>query len=336
VTVPRLVLVAGSTATARIEGISAAGADPELMAHTPAADLEIVEYGRPVLAPVLPVSPSGCPTPAVITRAVGELVGFETVAIDAGLARPTAAPTVTLGGEPGGDVREPRPVGNARELFDRGRELGRALPGELVVGETVPGGTTTAMAVLAALGERTAVSSSLPENPLALKREVVGAALESAGLAEGGASGEPLLALERVGDPVLAAVAGLVTGASDAGRPVTLAGGTQLAAAAALARHAGVDGRLSLATTAFLAADDSAAIGELAAELDLELTVTDPGFDRTSHPATDAYVAGEAKEGVGMGGALAMAERAGVPMADVRERLVELYDGLVADSEVGP
>jgi uncharacterized protein (TIGR00303 family) len=335
-TPPRLVLVAGNTDTARIEGISAAGADPDLMAHTPAADLEIVAYGRPVLAPVLPVSPSGCPTPAVITRAVRELVGFETVAVDAGLARPTAAPTVGLGEEPGGDVREPRPVGNARELFEAGRELGRALPGELVVGETIPGGTTTAMAVLAALGERTAVSSSLPENPLGLKREVVKAALDSAGLAEGGASGEPLLAVERVGDPVLAAVAGLVAGADDAGRAVTLAGGTQLAAAAALARHAGVEAALSLATTSFLAADESAAIGGLAADLELELTVTDPGFDRRSHPATDAYVAGEAKEGVGMGGALALAERADVSMADVRERLVDVYDGLVADREVGP
>jgi NaMN:DMB phosphoribosyltransferase len=135
---------------------------------------------------------------------------------------------------------------------------------------------------------------------------------------------------------VLAAVAGLVAGADDAGRAVTLAGGTQLAAAAALARHAGVEAALSLATTSFLAADESAAIGGLAADLELELTVTDPGFDRRSHPATDAYVAGEAKEGVGMGGALALAERADVSMADVRERLVDVYDGLVADREVGP
>ena len=325
-------LVAGTTATARIEGISAAGADREAMAHTPAADLEIVAYGRPALAPVVPVSPSGTPTPAVVTRAARELLGFETLAVDAGLARPAGAPTVRVGDEPGGDVREPRPVANARNLFAAGRRLGGALPdGELTVGETVPGGTTTAMGVLAALGERTAVSSSLPENPVELKGRVVREALAASDLEAGGAAGDPLLAVERVGDPVLAAVAGLVTGAVDAGRRVTLAGGTQMAAAAALARHAGVEAPLSLATTSFLADDDSAAIRALAADLDLDLVVTDPGFDRASHPAMDGYVGGEAKEGVGMGGALALLADSGVPMADLRERVTVVYDRLGAE-----
>jgi NaMN:DMB phosphoribosyltransferase len=58
----RLVVVAGSTATARIEGNSAAGAGPELMVHTPAADLELLAYGRSVGAPAVPVSPTGTPT----------------------------------------------------------------------------------------------------------------------------------------------------------------------------------------------------------------------------------------------------------------------------------
>jgi NaMN:DMB phosphoribosyltransferase len=41
-----------------------------------------------------------------------------------------------------------------------------------------------------------------------------------------------------------------------------------------------------------------------------------------------AYAVGEAKEGVGMGGALWLAEREGVPMAAVRERLITTYDRL--------
>jgi len=65
---------------------------------------------------------------------------------------------------------------------------------------------------------------------------------------------------------------------------------------------------------------------------DLDLTATDPGFSAADHPATDAYVRGEAKEGAGMGGALALADRAGVPMASVRERVVEVYDRLLADA----
>lgn len=302
------------------------------MVHTPSADLEIVTYGRPVQAPVVPVSPSGCPTPAVITRAVRELLGFEMLAIDAGLASPTCSPTVAIGDSAGRDVRHPQPVSTAQDIFEAAHQLGSALPDdELVVGETIPGGTTTALGVLTALGERATVSSSLPENPVSLKREVVGEALEASGLSEGDTAGDPTETLQQVGDPVLAAVAGLTVGATNSGTAVTLAGGTQMAAATALARHAGVDTSLTLATTSFIAADETGGIRELANDLDVDLTVTDPGFDTVSHPAMDAYVAGEAKEGVGMGGALALADEANVSMSAVRERIAVVYDRLVGE-----
>jgi len=324
-----VVLVGGATETAAIDGISAAGATPRLLAHTPSADLEIVAYGRPVGDRVVPVSPSGCPTPAVVTRAVREVVGFDPVAVDAGLARPTWAPTVDLGESPGGDIRDARPVPDAADIFESARDFGRDLPDEeLLLGETIPGGTTTAMAVLSALSERPAVSSSLASNPLDLKRGVVDDALAASGLSRGDAAGDPIEAVRQVGDPVLAAVAGLSVGAARRDATVTLAGGTQMAAAAALARHASVDAPLELATTSFVAADDTADIRGLAADLDLELTVTDPGFDQCAHPATEAYVAGQAKEGVGMGGALALTDRRGASMAAIRGRVVSLTDRL--------
>ncbi|MDL5363105.1 nicotinate mononucleotide-dependent phosphoribosyltransferase CobT [Halalkalicoccus sp. NIPERK01] len=327
----RFVLVGGNTDTARIDGISAAGANPDAMIHTPSADLEIVEYGHPVQAPVVPVSPTGCPTPAVVTRAVRELLGFDVLAVDAGLARPTTAPTVTIGDGAGRDIRTSDPVASASETFEAARRLGRCLPdAELVIGETIPGGTTTALGVLTALGEQPTVSSSLPENPLSLKRDVVSEALGTSGLSPGSTAGNPIETVQCVGDPVLAAVAGLTTGATATGTTVTLAGGTQLAAAAALVRHAGTDVSLSLATTSFLAADDTAGIHDLANDLDVNLT-TDPGFDTVSHPAMDAYVAGEAKEGVGMGGALALADAADVSMAIVREKIADIYDRLVSE-----
>ncbi|MFD1645050.1 nicotinate-nucleotide--dimethylbenzimidazole phosphoribosyltransferase [Haloarchaeobius litoreus] len=332
----RLVVVAGSTQTAAIDGISAAGADADALRHTPSADLEILEYGEPVRSPVVPVSPTGCPTPAVATRAVREHVGFDVTAVDAGLARPTGAPTVDLGDEPGADIRDVDPVPNAERLFERARSFAAGLPDdELAVAETIPGGTTTALGVLTALGERPAVSSSLPENPLDRKRRVVEAALVASDLEPGGAAGDPVEALRRVGDPVLAVVAGFVVGATETDTRVRLAGGTQLAAAAALARHAGVDTALSLETTSFVADDDSAAVHGLADDLDLTLRATDPGFEQRDHPATNAYVAGEAKEGVGMGGALAMAARDGVSMATVRETVVDLVEDLLATRAAG-
>ena len=328
----RVVVIGGTTGTARIDGISAAGADPDAMQHTPSADLELLEYGLPVLSPVVPVSPSGCPTPAVVTRAARELLGVETLAVDAGLAQETGAPTVEIGDEVGVDIREERSVPGASELFESARRLGRALPDdEVVIGETIPGGTTTALAVLAALGERETVSSSLSTNPLSLKRRVVEEALAASDLSTGDAAGDPIEALRCVGDPVLAAATGFVRGASEGDTTVTLAGGTQMATAGALARHAGCEAPLTLATTSFVARDESANIEELASDLDLDLVVSDPGFDRLDHPATNAYVAGEAKEGVGMGGALALCERAGVPMETLRERVVAMYERLTGD-----
>ncbi|WP_237561012.1 nicotinate-nucleotide--dimethylbenzimidazole phosphoribosyltransferase [Halococcus sediminicola] len=313
----RFVLVAGTTETAHIEGISAARADPDLMAHTPSADLEIVEYGQPVQAPVIPMSPTGCPTPAVITRAVRELIEFDTLALDTGLVRPTSAPTVALEAMPGRDIRHPRPVDSAMDTFEAARQLGRSLPDdELVIGETIPGGTTTA------LGECAAVSPSLPENPFALKQAVVDEALAASSLSAGETADEPVKTVRHVGDPVLAAVAGLTVGATTTDTSVTLAGGTQLIAAAALARHAGVDATLSVTTTSFIADDKTVRLNELANDLSLDVTVTDPDFHRRNHSAMNPYVAGEAKEGVGMGGALALADRAGVSMADIREQVV--------------
>ena len=329
----RLVLCAGTTRTAEIDGISAAGADADLMAHTPSADSEILTYGRPVRAPVVPVSPTGCPTPAVVTRAVVEELGIDAAVVDAGRAEPPGAPTVTVGARPGKDIREPDPVPSAPGAFAAARQFGRKLPDdEIYLAETVPGGTTTALGVLTALGESDvlgdrAVSSSLAENPLALKRRVVEEALESSALEPGDAADRPTVALRRVGDPALAVVCGLAAGALETDTAVTLAGGTQLVAAAACLRHGGYDRSLSLSTTSFVAEDPSVDLERAATALDLDVTVTDPGFT-DDYPAMAAFNAGEAKEGVGMGGALELADRTGLPMTDVRSRLLEVYGRL--------
>ena len=330
-----VLLPAGTTETALIDGISAAGASPELMAHTPSADVEILEYGAPTTAPVTPVSPTGCPTPAAVTRAVREVVEFDLAVVDAGLAEPTAAPTVDLDVDPGNDVREPVAVPDAAAVFDRAHAFGASLPDDdLLIGETVPGGTTTALGVLTALGEPAGVSSSLPDNPIERKRRVVDAALEASALEPGACEGRPLAAVRAVGDPVQATVAGIAAGALERGTDVTLAGGTQMVAIAAILRHTGVDDPLSIATTSFVADEQGNRLGEVCSRLDCELTVTDPGFDERDHVAMERYCAGEAKEGVAMGGALSL-----VPdgrMDAVRERLEVVCDRLGIDGTTGP
>jgi len=328
----RFVLVTGTTRTAEIDGISAAGSDPDLLAHTPAADAEIVRYGDLVRASDVPQSPTGCLTPAVVSRAVVELLDLDVTVVDGGLAEPTGAPTTSVGARPGRDVREQDPVPSAPGAFEAARQFGRALPAdEIVLGESIPGGTTTALGVLRALGEREAVSSSLPENPIDRKRAIVEEGLAASALEPGDAADQPKRAVRRMGDPVLAVASGIALGAVETDCAVTFAGGTQMATVGALLRHAGVDGRLALATTAYVARDSSADIRGLASDLELGLTVSDPGFDESDHVAMERYEAGEAKEGVGMGGLLALAERAGLSGTVVRERVATLADELMAE-----
>jgi len=327
-----MMLVAGTTETARRDGLSAAGADPDLLSTTPAADAELLTYGRPVRTGTVPVSPSGCPTPALVTRAVRELLAFDLTVIDGGLAEPTAAPTVSVGAGVGRDIGEQDPVPTAYGAFEAARQFGHKLPtDELWLAETIPGGTTTALGVLRALGEDAMVSSSLPANPVERKEAAVEEGLAASSMAPGDAAAEPKRAVRRLGDPVLATLAGLTAGAVETDTAVTLAGGTQQLAVAALVRHGGYEGRLGLATTSYVADDGSADLRASAADLALDLTVTDPGFDASDHVGMARFVAGEAKEGVGMGGALAMADRAGIPMADVRDRFATIYDDLLGD-----
>ncbi len=326
----RVILAAGATETARIDGISAAGASPELMRYTPPGDAEILSYGEPIAAPVTPVSPTGCVTPAAVTRAVREVRTFPVTIVDAGMLAPTAAPTVDFGTEAGADVRKPVAVSDADRIFERARRFGAALPDEAVlIGETIPGGTTTALGVLTALGEPIGVSSSFVTNPIERKRAIVEEGLTASGLEPGDCVDAPIEAIEAMGDPVQATVAGITTGAIASGIDVTLAGGTQQLGIAALLRHGGIDASLTVATTAFVAEDRGDDLRAAGDRLDFELVVTDPGFDREYHVAMGRYCAGEVKEGVAMGGALSLVDDG--ELSTVRDRFVAVCDRLGID-----
>jgi hypothetical protein len=81
---------------------------------------------------------------------------------------------------------------------------------------------------------------------------------------------------------------------------------------------------LELATTSYVA--DHVDLAPAASDLDLDCTVTDPDFadERLSEYVTVG------REGAAMGGALALARRAGVLDA-VEGRTLALLDSLVAD-----
>lgn len=310
---PAFWCVLAHTDTCLIPGISAAGLTENLRVFTPAVDAEVVWSGRPRRLPQPPSHPSGVPGPAAITRAALGLAEVEPCFVATGLRVWPEAPVRRVAGPPGGNIIHGKGVPNAAHLFEEGCALGQAVAREtraLVLGESVPGGTTTALAVLLSLGlaAEGRVSGSVPNNAPALKAAVVRAGLAAAGLEPGAGSADPLAAVARVGDPMQPLAAGIAAGASQAGSDVLLAGGSQMVAVAALL--AAFDGpaaleHLAIGTTRWVIEDPAADVAGLARDVspDLALLAINLNFATSRHASLHAYEHSLVKEGVGAGGA---------------------------------
>lgn len=328
---PLFLFVLSNTATAHIPKISAAGKSPEFTDYTPAGDAEIVETGNIISVPVLPITPPyNTPTPAIITRAALKLTGVPHMFVNAGLKFVPEIDFVDLMAKPGCDIRENVAVHDAKGIFERAQKLGRDLmdrTDHLVIGESIPGGTTTAMGVLNALGYDGNVSSSSCSNPLDLKNKIVKEGMDASGVEFGSLRDDPLHAITCLGDPMMVAVAGIVSGID--GIDVVLAGGTQMAAVFAVIKHLGIDtGNISIATTKYVVDDASANFGELVDELDIPVYAADPGFGASHLPGLQRYEAGDVKEGVGAGGAMYLAQMHGVSQEELRLEVEKICEEL--------
>ncbi|MFP4546092.1 MAG: nicotinate mononucleotide-dependent phosphoribosyltransferase CobT [Methanomassiliicoccales archaeon] len=326
----------GNTETAKIPGLSAAGAVPEITDRTPAADMELLLYGRCRSIEGVPVTPDGIPTPAIITMSALQLTDMPTMVVNGGTFVRPQTPYVDLGGQGGSDIRTTGPaVQGTEEVFGRAVQLGRSLAGMsdyLVLGESVAGGTTTALAVLAALGYDAdgKVSSSLPKNPHPLKAEVVQRAISDSGLEE---DPHPLEAIEAVGDPMIPAAAGLAVGAASR-IPVLLSGGTQMCAVLAVVK--GIDpsvlGNLALGTTKWIIDDRESDILDLVAQCaQVPVLASGLNFSDSRYHGLRVYEEGVVKEGVGAGGSTiaAVASSGGdLDMEVMLSRIEENYQGL--------
>ena len=163
-------LTISHTETCTIPGITIAGATPELAKYTPAADAEFLRYGRCKSIDEIPATPDGKPTPALITRAALGMAKIPNMIIDAGSAHSPKTPYIHTGLLPGKNIQNEPGLGidEVKNAIEYGKQIGEslgALADCLVLGESVPGGTTTALAVLRAFGTKT-YSSSMPENIL--------------------------------------------------------------------------------------------------------------------------------------------------------------------------
>ncbi len=339
-------LLLAATESAAVPGISAAGATPASRRLTAAADAELLLLGPSAHRPhALPPLPAGV-SPALISHVVLRGLALEPLVVDLGCAVAPAVPHLRLaaplgGGGPArclssGMALEPARV---EALLEQGRRWGaaaRLTARPLLLAECVPGGTSTAQAVLTGLGLPVAglVSGSLREPAHGLKQQLVTRGLAGAGLSAtpagptgpqtAGEAGLVRAVLAAVGDPMQALAAGLVLAAVEQERWVLLAGGSQMAAVLALAlalAPAGLRPRLAarcgVVTTAWVAGEAGSDLGRILTLIGERWGVEPLAFAAGLrfaagvHPALRAYEQGYVKEGVGAGGLALLWELSG-------------------------
>jgi uncharacterized protein (TIGR00303 family) len=324
---PMFLCVLSNTKTAHIPKLSAAGKTAELTDYTPAGDAELMETGNIISVPVLPMTPPyDTPTPAIMTRSALKLTNAPYHFINSGLIVTPEVPFIDLKAEPGEDIREPIAVKDVKGTYERAKLLAKRLQNQVdqvIIGESIPGGTTTAMGVLTALGYNGNVSSSADENPLELKRHVVQEGMKASDLTFGSLKDDPFKAITCMGDPMMAAVLGLIAGFQGTNVSVVLAGGTQMIAVYALAKHLGLNTeKLAIATTRYVAEDKSANFMELTEILGVPVIyIADPGFGKSCLRGLHRYEAGTIKEGAGAGGAMYLAGLYGITQEEFRNEV---------------
>jgi uncharacterized protein (TIGR00303 family) len=299
-----------TTETAKISGISAAGANPEITDYTPPADAELLLLGRCKCIKGVPITPTGIPTPALITMSALKLANIPVLIASGGLRIKPQIPFLDLGGLPGKDIRTGNSVENVEEVIQRATIAGEHLANTtdyLVIGESIPGGTTTALGVLSAMGVKAEgkISSSMPDNPHLLKTNTVNSGLKAAGIKFGSLKDNPIKAISSLGDPMMPAFAGLVIGAASQ-VPVLMAGGTQMTAVLAIIQALKPDVlcNVAIGTTRWIIQDKSSDIRGIVTQInDVPVLAADIDFQRSQFPGLKIYETGIVKEGVGAGGA---------------------------------
>lgn len=340
---PLFVCVLGFTETGLIPGISAAGATPQDREFTALADAEFLLRGpQPDPTYRLPPLQAGA-SPVLITRAVMQSQQIPVRVLNAGLRHPPSVPLIDLGGQPARCLSQGAalPIEQVHQLFQQGLHWGKRLAeqtaGYLILAECVVGGTTTALAVLTALGWAASgrVNSSHPTCNHAQKWAIVQAGLTQ--MAEKyGRAPDPFEIVAAVGDPMQIVVAGMTIAASPT-TPVLLAGGTQMLAVYALtqaiAQTTGLDWRphhVVVGTTRWVAEDPTGDTVGLAALLETPLLATQLNFASSRYASLRAYEQGFVKEGVGAGGsAIAATLYQGWSQAQLLaaiEQVAEQYD----------
>lgn len=330
-----------NTLTSTIPGVSDAGDTPDLTMYTPAADAELLVLNKVVCMKGIPINPGGIPTPATLTKAALDLSRMPYFIIDGGCGVKANIPMIEVGGECGQKITTGHAVKNVKYSFEYGKILGAQLASYydyVVISESCAGGTTTALAVLQAMGTVTEnlVSSSSPKNPKELKSKLVAEGIAATGKKPGDFAEDPLGAIEAVGDPMMPVNVGILIGACNAGVPVIVGGGTQMAAvmAAAVKLDPSIVGKFFQGTTRWLLNDPNSSMVKLRDAIDTRIPIVyiNMNYSDSPYEGLQAYEWGFIKEGVGCGGssvAAVIGSSGEIDCAKLLDRVHEIYRGIM-------
>lgn len=323
-------LLAGSvTRTCEIEGITQAGI-PGKIPLTPTLDAEFIVDGKVYSMPELAETPTGVPTPALITRAVHNLNPFASIEIlDLGLeAHPQNCFTHKFDIKASESISKGANI-DAKDIVLKGMKFGREyeLKGSyLILGESTPSGTTTATASSLALGYdlRDSFSSSFLNVPNDIRAKTIDNALNFITK-----DMDNFEKLSHSTDNMLLFCAGFLLEASRRFH-VVLAGGTQMAACLLIADTIKEDvlmrikhDNVTLATTAWVNDDENSNIRNILEQLSYvpHAIYTTFSFKNAEIPVLKKYDEGEAKEGVGAGAALAYAYKNNIENDEILQNI---------------
>jgi uncharacterized protein (TIGR00303 family) len=310
---PLFVCVISYTETSIIPGITIAGANPGLVKYTSPADAEFLCYGYCKCLDKFPITPDGKPTPAIISRSALQLANIPFLVVDAGSIIKPSIPYVSFDLAYGKNIALGRALdlGCVKKGFEYGKLLGVQLARVsdfIVIGESIPAGTTTALGVLSALGidAEFKVSSSMPENPHILKNKTISQGMERANIKKGDLRHDPFKAISIVGDPMLPSIAGISSGATSCGSRVMLAGGTQMTAVIAILKSLEQPlNSICIGTTVYVTNDNYSNLVELAGDVSdntVPVYASDLHMAESSKDGLQAFSKGFVKDGVGAGG----------------------------------
>ncbi len=320
-------LALSNTDTINIKGITQAGI-PGLIHLTPTLDSEFVCIGEVRSLDGVAETPKGVPTPALITRAVHLLRPFSSIELlDLGLKVTPKVNYFTIHNfdiNPSGSIDIGANI-DAESIFQKGISFGqnyKCKDDYIILGESVPSGTTTASATAQALGYQTEelFSSSFKNVPNSIRAKTIQNALSNISDKD-----DLFDILGLVADNMLIFNAGFILGLNGRTKLI-LAGGTQMAGVLlivnSILRYMGGEmnsSNLALCTTKWVAKDKNSNIKAILEMLDFDINgyFVDFDFLSTNHPALKLYDDGEAKEGVGAGGALAYALLNGVKKDEI-------------------